>query len=318
MGRKRLSALLAVIVWCVIPHGLAAETLKIASPIRGSWEGAIPELGKQAGLFRKYDLDLDILYTQGGGETLQVVMSGSVDIGLSAGVLGSLGAYGKGAPLRIVGASSTGSRETFWWVAAKSPLQSMREVDGQSIAYSTTGASSHITVLRFISEYGLKAKPVATGDVPGTITQVMSGQVDIGWSVAPFVLDLLSTGEARMIGRASDIAAIREQTIRVQITSAPNLAAKKDVIARYMKAYNETVDWMYSSPEAVPRYLAFSGLSEPAVRLMLREFIPKESLQTEKIMGLGESMKDAVQFKFLSTPLSDVQLKELIQVPAGS
>src|SRR6516162_2486835 len=318
IGKKRLWALLAVIVWCVIPHGLAAETLKIASPIRGSWEGAIPELGKQAGLFRKYDLDLDILYTQGGGETLQVVMSGSVDIGLSAGVLGSLGAYGKGAPLRIIGASSTGSRETFWWVAAKSPLQSMREVDGQSIAYSTTGASSHITVLRFISEYGLKAKPVATGDVPGTITQVMSGQVDIGWSVAPFVLDLLSTRAARMIARASDIAAIREQTIRVQITSGPNLAAKKDAIARYMKAYNETVDWMYSSPEAVPRYLAFSGLAEPAVRFMLREFIPRESLQTEKIMGLGESMKDAVQFKFLSTPLSDVQLKELIQVPAGS
>src|SRR2546430_2550528 len=229
MGKKRLWALLAVIVSCVIPHGLAAETLQI-----------------------------------------------------------------------------------------KSPLPAMREVDGQSIAYSTTGASSHITVLRFISEYGLKAKPVATGDVPSTITQVMSGQVDIGWSVAPFVLDLLSTSAARMIARASDIAAIREQTIRVQITSASNLAAKKDAIARYMKAYNETVDWMYSSPDAVPRYLAFSGLAEPAVRLMLREFIPRESLQTEKIMGLGESMKDAVQFKFLSTPLSDVQLKELIQVPAGS
>ena len=200
MGKKRLWALLAVIVSCVIPHGLAAETLKIASPIRGSWEGAIPELGKQAGIFRKYDLDLDILYTQGGGETLQVVISGSVDIGLSAGVLGSLGAYGKGAPLRI------------------------------------------------------------TGDVPGTITQVMSGQVDIGWSVAPFVLDLLSTSAARMIARASDIAAIREQTIRVQITSASNLAAKKDAIARYMKAYNETVDWMYSSPDAVPRYLAFLAM----------------------------------------------------------
>ena len=315
MSIRGLSAVMAVIVSCAMPQGLAAETLKIASPIRGSWEGAIPELGQQTGIFRKYGLDLDILYTQGGGETLQVVMSGSVDIGLSAGALGSLGAYGKGAPLRIIGASSTGSRETFWWVAAKSPLRSMREVDGQSIAYSTTGASSHITVLRFISEYGLKARPVATGDVPGTITQVMSGQVDVGWSVAPFVLDLLSTGAARMIGRASDIAAIREQTIRVQITNASNLAAKKDAFARYMTAYNETVDWMYSSAEAVPRYLAFSGLSEPAVRLMLKEFIPKESLQTEKIMGLGESMKDAVQFKFLPAPLSETQLKELIQIP---
>src|SRR5215510_8683839 len=318
MSIRGLSALLAVIVSCAMPHGLAAETLKIASPIRGSWEGAIPELGKQAGIFRKYGLDLDILYTQGGGETLQVVMSGSVDIGLSAGVLGSLGAYGKGAPLRIIGASSTGSRETFWWVAAKSPLRSMREVDGQTIAYSTNGASSHIVVLRFISEYGLKARPVATGDSAGTITQVMSGQVDVGWAVAPFVLDLLDKGEARMIARGSDIAAVRGQTIRVQITNAQNLAAKKDTIARYMKAYNETVDWMYSSPEAVPRYLAFSGLSEPAVRLMLKEFIPKESLQTATISGLDDSMKDAVQFKFLSAPLSPDQLKELIQIVPAS
>jgi NitT/TauT family transport system substrate-binding protein len=318
MTKPRLLALLATLVACAIPHGLAAETLKIASPIRGSWEGAIPELGQQAGIFRKHGLDLDILYTQGGGETLQVVISGAVDVGLSAGMLGSLGAYGKGAPIRIIGASSTGSREVFWWVTAKSPLHTMRDVDGQSIAYSTTGASSHIAVLRFISEYGLKAKPVATGDATATITQVMSGQVDVGWAVAPFVLDRLGKGEARMIARASDIAAISGQTVRVQITNAQNLAAKADAIARYMKAYNETVDWMYSSAEAVPRYLAFSGLSEPAVRLMLKEFIPRQSLQTAKISGLDESMKDAVQFKFLTAPLNEAQLKELIQIVPGS
>ncbi len=306
---------LAAILLFELPQPTAAETLKIASPIRGSWEGAIPELGKQAGIFAKHGLDLEILYTQGGGETLQVVVSGSVDIGLSAGVLGSLGAYAKNAPIRIIGASSTGSRETFWWVSAKSPLRSIREVNGHTIAYSTAGASSHITVLRFINEYGLKAKPVATGDTSGTITQVMSGQVDVGWSVAPFVLDLLAKGEARMIARASDIAAVLGQTIRVQIMNAQILAAKKDAVARYLKAYNETVDWMYASPDAVPSYLAFSGLSEGAVRLMLKEFIPRESLQTGKITGLDESMKDAVQFKFIPAPLADAQLKELIQIP---
>jgi NitT/TauT family transport system substrate-binding protein len=105
MNKRTWLALLAAIVSFALPHVLAAETLKIASPIRGSWEGAIPELGKQAGIFQKHGLDLDILYTQGGGETLQVVVSGSVDVGLSAGVLGSLGAYAKGAPIRIIGAS---------------------------------------------------------------------------------------------------------------------------------------------------------------------------------------------------------------------
>jgi hypothetical protein len=29
-------------------------------------------------------------------------------------------------------------------------------------------------------------------------------------------------------------------------------------------------------------------------------------------------MKDAIQFKFLSAPLSETQLKELIQIPPGS
>src|SRR5437660_5278208 len=144
--RSRSAAIAMALL--ALPHGLAADTLKIASPIRGSWEGAIPELGQQAGIFRKHGLDLDILYTQGGGETLQVVISGSVDVDLSAGMLGSLGAYAKGAPIRIIGASSTGSRENFWWVAARSPLRSIREVNGQTLAYSTTGASSHIAVLR--------------------------------------------------------------------------------------------------------------------------------------------------------------------------
>jgi len=97
--------------------------------------------------------------------------------------------------------------------------------------------------------------------------------------------------------------------------NAQMLAAKKDAVARYLRAYDETVDWMYSSPDAVPRYLVFSGLSEPAVRLMLAEFIPKDSLQTRQILGLDESVKDAVQFKFIMAPLNENQLKELIQLP---
>jgi NitT/TauT family transport system substrate-binding protein len=314
MQFRRL-AFAASLIAIAISQAIADEALKIASPQRGSWEGAIPELGKEAGIFHKHGLDLEILYTQGGGETLQIVVAGAVDIGLSAGTLGTLGAYAKGAPVRIIAASSTGSREVFWFVPARSPLKSMREVNGQSIAYSTTGASSHINVLRFISEYGLKARPVATGDAASTLTQTMSGQVDIGWSVAPFALDGIAKGEVRMIARASDLAAARAQTVRVQIINAQNLAQKKDLVARYLQAYNETVDWMYASPDALARYIAFSGLSESSVRQMLADFIPRESLQTGEIMGLEGSMQDAVQFKFLAAPLTDDQINELIRIP---
>ena len=294
-----------------------AQSLKIASPQRGSWEGAIPELGQQAGIFKKHGLELEILYTSGGGETLQTVISGAVDIGLSAGTAGTFGAFAKNAPIRIIGASSTGSQELFWYTKSSSPVQTMKEAHGKTIAYSTTGSSSQITALRFISEYGLKdAKAIATGDVSATITQVMSGQVDIGWSVAPFNLDPLRKGEIRLLAKGNEISRVAGQTIRLQIVNAQSLATKEDLIKRYLAAYRETLDWMYSSPQAIERYVAFSGLPEASVKQMLAEFIPKASLQIDRLSGVPESMQDAVQFKFLTEPLSEKQLADLVQIDA--
>jgi hypothetical protein len=57
MVQRGLLVLLAAIAGCAVSPALAADTLKIASPIRGSWEGAIPELGKQAGIFQKHGAD---------------------------------------------------------------------------------------------------------------------------------------------------------------------------------------------------------------------------------------------------------------------
>jgi NitT/TauT family transport system substrate-binding protein len=312
--KQQLLVLLAAAIASMATHRAVAEPFKIASPQRGSWESAIPELGRRQGFFQKHGLDLEVLFTSGSGETIQVVIAGAVDVGLSAGTVGVFGAHAKGGPVRIIGASETGSTDTFWYVAAGSPIQTIRDAKDATIAYSTTGASTHIGVLRFISEYGLKAKPIATGNPAATITQVMSGQVDVGWAVAPFQLDAVERGQVRIVGRASDIAAIRGQTIRVQVTNARTLAERKSALDRYALAYRETLDWMYASPDALKGYMEFSGFSEPAVRRTIRDFITKDSLQTSQINGIKESMEDAVQFKFMDAPLSDQQLKQLIQI----
>ena len=174
---------------------LLRNLLKIASPQPGSWESAIAVLGKQQGIFQKHGLDVEIVNTSGSGETLQAVIAGAVDIGLSVGTAGVLGAYAKGAPVRIVGASQTGSTsDTYCVVVAKSPIRSMRDANNATIGYSTAGASTHVAVLRFIDAYGLKATPVSTGNPAATATQVMSGQIDVGWAVAPFQLDAYQQG----------------------------------------------------------------------------------------------------------------------------
>src|SRR4051812_19296910 len=71
----------------------ADDTLKVATGQRGNWDTSIGEIGQRAGIFKKHGILLDILYTQGSGETQQAVLTGSVDIGIGAGVMGVLGAF---------------------------------------------------------------------------------------------------------------------------------------------------------------------------------------------------------------------------------
>ena len=81
----------------------AQDKLKIAAGQRGNWDSAVPELMQRLGIAKKHGLDLDIVWTQGAGETQQAVISNSVDVGVAPGVMGVLRAFSQGAPLRVIG-----------------------------------------------------------------------------------------------------------------------------------------------------------------------------------------------------------------------
>ena len=293
----------------------AQDTLKIAVGQRGNWDTSVSELGQRAGIFKKHGLTLEILYTQGGGETQQAVISGSVDIGVAAGIMGVLSAFSKGAPVRVIGAETTGAADLFWYVRADSPIKNLKETDGKTIAYSTNGSSTHGVVNAYIKENDLKAKPVATGGPPATLTQVMSGQIDVGWSAPPFGLDLLDQGKIRIIATGNDAVAFKGQTVRLLITNVQTLQTKKDALNRYMKAYRETVDWMYSDPAAIKAYAEFVGIPEPLAKRSRDDFFPKAALDPDKIVGLETIIPDAVTLKYTAAPLTKEQLAELIQIP---
>ena len=72
--------------------GAQAETLKLAVGQKGFWDTSIAAWGERAGFFKQEGLDLDILYTDGGAQTQQAVISGGVQIGIGVGTLGVLAA----------------------------------------------------------------------------------------------------------------------------------------------------------------------------------------------------------------------------------
>ena len=290
--------------------------MKLAVGQRGNWDTSVSEIGQRAGIFKKHGLVLDIVYTQGAGETQQAVISGSVDLGIAAGIMGVLSAYSKGAPVRIISAETTGAADLYWYVKADSPIKTLKDTDGKTLAYSTNGSSTHGIVTAFIKQYDLKAKPTAMGGPAANLTAVMSGQVDVGWAAPPFGLDQLDKGDIRRIAGGNDADVFKGQTVRLNIANASFLASKKDVVNRYMKAYRETVDAMYKDPAMLKVYADWLQITEAKAKRTRDEFFPPPAIEPDTIVGLDTIVKDAVELKFTAQQLTKEQLADLIQIPA--
>ena len=291
----------------------AEDTLKIAEPQKGAWDAGVAEIGQRGGIFKKHGLNLDILYTAAGPESIQAMIAGSIDISVASGISAAVGTFAKGAPIRIISSEMTGAPDLYWFVPADSPIHTIEDMNGKTVAFSAIGSSSHGSLLALIAQYHLTAKPTPTGNIASTITQTMTKQVDVGFGAAPFGLDLVESGKARIVATGNDVDALKTRAVRVNLTGPSTLQNRRDALVRFMQGYKETVDWMYSSPEALKLYGEYSGLPDNIVQHVLK-LIPKEALQTDEIKGIDSVMADAVSQKFLSAPLTPDQLKELIQI----
>jgi NitT/TauT family transport system substrate-binding protein len=315
VGRKMACATFAAAV-ALLPVGAFCEdTLKVAVGAPNNWDSGLPTIGQRAGIFTKHGLTLELLYTNGSGETLQAVISGSVDIGIGAGTGSVAGAFAKGAPVRIILAGTTGAGDLYWYVPPSSPLKSFSDLDARTVAYSTNGASTHVTLLALIKHFNVSAKPIATGAAALTLTQAMSAQVDVGWASPPFGLDMLDEEKIRLIARGSDAPSTREQTVRVHVVNANALAQHRDAINRFVAAYRETYEWLYGDPVGVKIYAEYGKVSLRLATRIRDEFLPKAALNPDRVSGIDSVTRDAIDFKFMQAQLSDGQLAELIQIP---
>ena len=308
------ACVLAIVALFPLTSALAQDQLKVAIGQINNWENQAPTLGQD--IFKKHNLALETVGTQGAAETMQPVISGSADLGAGVGLAGVMRAFGRGAPVRILLPAFTGTGDLYWYVRADSPLKTIKEVTAaNTIAYSTSGSSSNNLVLAFADELGVKAKPTATGGPPGTMTQVMSGQIDIGWASPPFGVKELKEGKIRILIRGSEVPSLRGQTVRTIIVNADALKTKRDAILRFVQGYREAVDWMYADPNAIKMYADKMKLDETLIAEAIKEFHPKAAMQTDEIKDIEGIQRDAVKLKFIDAPLTREQLAELIQIP---
>ena len=314
--RKSIMAALAMLI-AATSASLAAEKLKVAIPQKGFWDSSWVEFGEAAGFFKEAGLEIEVFYTEGGAQTVATVVSGSVDIAMSNGILGAIGAYVKGGdatPYRIISAEMTGAHELFWWVKADSPIKSLKEAEGKTIAFSSPGSSSNLILLTLLRQAQSKAKPVPTGGVPSTYTQTMTGQIDIGWSVVPFALKDVNDGKIRIVARARDATELQNQTIRANLANVNSLKTKRESIVKFMQVVQKSIDWAYTNPQAIDIFAKNMKVDRAIAKKAVDEYYPKAAMQLGEIRDLERSLKDALDYKFITSPKTPKDIAGLMDI----
>jgi NitT/TauT family transport system substrate-binding protein len=298
---------------------LAADKLKVTIPQKGFWDSSWVEFGETAGFFKDAGLEIEVFYTEGGAQTIATVASGSSDIAMSNGILGAIGTYAKNGdatPYRIISAEMTGANELFWWVKADSPIKSLKDADGKTIAFSSPGSSSNLILLTVLKQTGSKAKLTPTGGVPSTYTQTMTGQIDIGWSVVPFALKDVNDGKIRIVARASDAKELQNQTIRANLANVNSLKTKRPLIVKYMQVIQKSIDWAYGpgKDKAIEIFAKNMKVTPDIARKSVDEFYPKSAMQIGEIRDVERSLKDALDYKFMPEPKTPKDIAGLFDI----
>lgn len=293
-------------------HAAAQDKVRAAVGQRGNWDTLFISQGTEAGIFKKNNLDVDITWTRGGAETLQAIITDSADVAMANGILGVIGAASKGAPVKIVSAQMTGAGDIFWYVKADSPIKSMNDMNGKTMGFSRPGSSTDLVGRALAEHFKVQPKHISTGGIPDTRTQVMSGQIDAGWSAAPFNFELVSEGKIRIIARGSDVPSLNEQTVRVNAASTKFLKEKRDVARRFMKAYYESIEWVYANPDKSTAFYASFNKTSPEIAKQTIEAFPKAAVAPWPVKGLKQNIEEAVQNKQLAKPMPQAEAEKLL------
>jgi len=296
--------------------GYAADLVRVASSQKGFWDQTLILFGDEAGIFDKHDIDLEILWTSGGSEAQQAVISGSMDISVGTGVLGVISAWDKGAPLEIISASMTGSSDLYWYVRADSEIQSMADTAGATVSFSRPGSSTNLVAAKLVAAAGTDAELTPTGGPAGTMTQVMSGQIDVGWSAIPIGLDREASGDIRVIATGNDAPNVQNQTVRVQIVNRGFLEENRDVVERFLAAYKETLDWAYSGDEALQKWAEMNDLTMEEARSARDRGYTREAVSLYPLNGMELNVQEAVENDRLDEPLSAEELEAMMAMAA--
>ena len=224
----------------------AADRIRISYTAPGPQHGLL-WLGDTAGLFKKNNLDLEIIYMP-GNISAPSLMSGEIQFGQMTGALMSPIRLQGGDPVMLVSVQELLDR-----LVVRPNIKSVEDLKGKRIAIFRFGAASHMRVLNMLPRYGLGDKDVTflqIGDTPARVIALIGNSADASSFSPPDHLAAVQAGMKILLNMA-DLNIFYQGTGLV--TTQRYLAKNRDTVRRMVKTYVEAIHLVRTNPEATKR-----------------------------------------------------------------
>lgn len=184
-GRRKLRLAFCSQLLCIVPY----------------------EVAQRRGYFAEEGLEVELVYARGGSQALQFLVGKAVDYAATS-LDAALQAYHRGAP--ILRFASTGRLPLFALAAGpKSPVKSVRDLEGKTVGVSALGNADHVLLVYLLKKAGVDPKRVQYATLgPNLYEALKAGHVEAGMVQEP-ALSLLKEAGGRELVNLMDLRQAR-------------------------------------------------------------------------------------------------------------
>jgi ABC-type nitrate/sulfonate/bicarbonate transport system substrate-binding protein len=281
MGIRKTSALILSILLTVIYwNGLSsAQMIRMNVGYSAISGDALPAwVAKDAGIFEKNGLDVQLVFFTGGTTAVMALVSADTPIAQLAGpaVVNSVIA-GSDATLIVGGVTSLN-----YYLLARSDIKTPEQLKGGTVAISRFGSASDFIARYALSKIGLNpGKDVTLVQIGSTTARVdatLTGRVQATVVNPPASIIAQNRG-MNVLADLPKLGLVYQHTAAA--TTKKYIREHRDIVMRYVKSQLEAVHLIYTNKDASIRALArFIG------RNLDREVLEKtwENLRSESVL----------------------------------
>ena len=233
---KLQSALLILWLSCWSINA-AAQSLKV--PFAALSPNYAPLwIADQAGLFKNYGLDVQLIYISAGSVIVPSILSGQVEIANMSSAP-AVTAWARGADLSAVGVTSN---RLLHVIMARSSIKKPEELKNKKVGGDRYGSLSDLILREALRYYNLvpdrDVAVIQTGGLPERLGALKVGAVDAAIVTGDTALEAEKLGFHKLIDLSQLPIQYPSSTI---IVSRSFLAAKRDTVKRFLRGWIEGI-----------------------------------------------------------------------------